>query len=108
MALATVAMAIAWLLIKDSFDASRNAVSILSNRFGEEGRAHGFRQRSRRHGSVKCRNRFRGRFLRGGACGSRRSSLRNQHQTERHCGQNDSAKNLLYYLNNIPLSAKSE
>src|SRR4029077_20939143 len=36
MALAAVAVAIAWLLIKNFLDACRNAVSVLSNWVGEE------------------------------------------------------------------------
>ena len=64
MALATIAVAIARLLIKNFLDAGRQTVSILCERVGEERGIHGRRQLPGRDGAVKGRNRFGSRVLR--------------------------------------------
>jgi len=69
MALATIAVAITRLLIKNFLDAGRQSVSILRERVGEERGIHGRRQLPGRDGAVKGGNRFGSRVLRDTDCG---------------------------------------
>src|SRR5579872_2112785 len=94
-ALAPVAVAIAWLLIESFLDAGCNAVSILSNRVpGEERRAQGRGQLPRRHGAVKSGNGFRVYILCQTSRGPRRG-LRNRRQSKRDYHQNEPAQDFL-------------